>query len=656
MIKPMSQPTVEQCLQVVLQFQSAGRVTEARQLCQQILVQVPNHPAAMHMLGAIETQLGNYSQAAELLRKVVPLQPQNPGVQTSLGIALAGCGQDDQAIASYQKAIALDPNYARAHCNLGVARASKNQFRDAAATLGRALQLQPNYAEALCNLGFVLAEVGQTDQAITSLQRALQFRPNYPEAHYNLGNAFTLTKQLGPAVESFQRAIKARPNYAKAMGNLANVLSNLGRLDESIAMYRQTMAINPADAQIHSSLILTLHYHENYPAAAIREELDQWNKKHAAPLAASIRVHENDRNPDRVLRVGYVSPDFCRHSVSRFMLPVLRNHDLTKFEIVYYASVGKPDDVTEKLRAGAKTWRDVSGMSDEALADQVRADRIDVLVDLALHAAKNRLLAFARKPAPVQMTYLAYCGSSGIPAIDYRLTDPYFDPLGADESVHSEKSLRLTSYWCYEPTGDEPAVGPLPASTNGFITFGCLNTFAKANRPTLAAWAKLLQSIPKSRLILHAPAPDHSPHLREIFGQAGIDPSRVTYSPMLATREYFAQYNQIDIALDPLPFGGGTTSCDAIWMGAPVVSCTGGTSVSRAGSSILNNIGMPELVGKNVEQYLQIASGLANGLPRLAKLRESLRETMQKSPLMDAARFTRDLENLYRTAWRSWCA
>jgi predicted O-linked N-acetylglucosamine transferase (SPINDLY family) len=253
--------------------------------------------------------------------------------------------------------------------------------------------------------------------------------------------------------------------------------------------------------------------------------------------------------------------------------------------------------MTARLRSQADVWVDALALSDEALAQRVRQHQIDVLVDLTLHTGKNRLLTFARKPAPVQVTYLAYCGSSGIRTMDYRLTDPYFDPPGADESAYSEQSIRLPqTYWCYQPTGDEPEVNAVPAATAGHVTFGCLNSFAKVTRPTLQAWARLMQLVPDSRLLLHAPNGAGQQPLREFFAHAGVDPQRLTLLDTLPSRDYFAAYQRIDIALDPFPFGGGTTSCDALWMGVPLISWAGEMPLSRAGLSILSNVGLSELV------------------------------------------------------------
>jgi len=340
------------------------------------------------------------------------------------------------------------------------------------------------------------------------------------------------------------------------------------------------------------------------------------------------------------------------------MLPLLANHDREQVEIFCYSGVTTPDAMTDRLRCFGDTWRTTVGIPDDELSRLIRDDGIDILVDLSLFTAGTRITAFASKPAPVQVTYLAYCSTSGMAAMDYRFTDPYLDPSGAErDALYSESSYRLPrTYWCYSAPQEAPEIGPPPAETNGFITFGCLNNFAKVTPTMIECWGKLLLSITESRLLLHSFEGSHRERVRKQLEQLGVDPSRVDFVARLPMKEYFEQYNKIDIALDTFPFAGGTTTCDALWMAAPVVSRAGQTAVSRAGLSILSNLGMPEWVADDPEQYISIASGLARDIPRLSELRQTLRQRMLGSPLMDAAAFTRDVESAFRQMWRQWCA
>jgi predicted O-linked N-acetylglucosamine transferase (SPINDLY family) len=429
-----------------------------------------------------------------------------------------------------------------------------------------------------------------------------------------------------------------------------------GNADEAFACYRRALELNPYDAGTHSNLVYLLNFRPGCDAQAIYEEHRLWNQRHAGPFAKSIQSHSNDRSPDRRLRVGYVSADFRSHPVGRFLLPLLETHDHSDFEIFCYASQYVSDRITQRCRASADVWRNVFGLSDEQLTNVIRQDRIDILVDLTMHMANNRLLVFARKPAPVQVTYLAYCGTTGLRTMDYRLTDPYLDAQGQTQGFYSEQSVWLPeTYWCYLPVDDTPPVSGLPALLAGHVTFGCLNNFCKVTAPTLAAWIALLQAAPGTRLVLHAQTGGHRDRVRDCFAQHHVSPERVTFVRQLPTADYFRLYEQIDVALDPFPYGGGTTTCDALWMGVPVVSLAGQTAMGRGGLSILSNVGLNELVAYDSEQYARIAVDLASDLQRLSALRATLRERMQHSPLMDAPRFARNVESAYRMMWRHCC-
>jgi predicted O-linked N-acetylglucosamine transferase (SPINDLY family) len=312
--------------------------------------------------------------------------------------------------------------------------------------------------------------------------------------------------------------------------------------------------------------------------------------------------------------------------------------------------------MTDRFKAKADGWRSIVGMSDEMVANRIWEDRIDILVDLASHTAENRLPVFARKPAPVQVTYLAYPSTTGLDTIDYRITDPYLDPSDSD-SFYSEESIHLPeTYWCYRPISEIATVNPLPALSAGHITFGCLNNFSKVTAQMLTIWCSLLQSVPGSHFLIHTAHGNHRLRIEESARNAGIDLHRLRFVELLPLREYFGLYHQIDLALDPFPFAGGTTTCDALWMGVPVVSLAGATAVSRGGLSLLSNIGLPEFVAQTEQEYLRIAVDAANDLHRLAHLRATLRERMRASPLMDEPRFARHIETAYRTMWERWCA
>jgi len=357
------------------------------------------------------------------------------------------------------------------------------------------------------------------------------------------------------------------------------------------------------------------------------------------------------------LRIGYVSPDFRAHVVGANVLPILKRHDHARFLVYCYSNVKRPDALTPQFQATADAWREIAFRSDQDAADLIRADQIDILVDLTLHTAGNRLAVFARKPAPVQATWAGYPGTTGLDAMDYRVTDPHLDPPGLFDDCYSEESIRLPDFFlCYEPLESEIGITAPPAVGNGYITFGCLNNFCKVNPLVLKLWARVLRGVAGSRLTLLAGEGSHRQETVNRLTDEGISRDRVTFVPRRSRAQYLASYHGIDIGLDTIPYNGHTTSLDSTWMGVPVVTLVGSTVVGRSGLSQLTNLGLPELIATSPEQYVQIAVDLAQDWPRLSRLRSTLRERMRASPLMDAPRFTRNLEAAYRQMWRRWCA
>jgi len=518
------------------------------------------------------------------------------------------------------------------------------------------VKVDPNQADAIHLLGVIAYQAGNLDEAVASYRRALELKPDHAKAHNNLGVAFTRQGKLDEAVACYRRALELKPDNAEAYSNMGAAFTEQGSLDEAVACCHRALELKPDYAEVHSNRLYMLNFSADHDARSLHEEHRRWNEIFAEPLAKSIRRHGNDATPNRRLRVGYVSPNFCNHVVALFLLPLLESHDHGRIEVFCYASIHAPDEITERCRARADVWRDVRGLPDEQVAEIIRQDQVDILVDLTMHMADNRLLVFARKPAPVQVTYLAYCGTTGLSAIDYRLTDPYLDPPGEDESSYCEQSVRLPeTYWCYRPAGETPPVNALPALEAGHVTFGSLNNFCKVSPPALAAWSRLLQAVPGSTLLLHAQAGSHRDRVRALLAEQGLSAQRLAFVDSLPAAEYYSLYGRIDVALDPFPYGGGTTTCDALWMGVPVVSLAGQTAVGRGGLSILSNLGLPELVAHDAEQYLRIAEELAGDLARLAGLRATLRQRMQNSPLTDAPRFAGNVEAAYRQMWRRWC-
>lgn len=640
-----------------LVLQQQGKYDEAAACLRRAVEIRPDYAEAHNNLGQAYQAMGALDEAAACYRRALEFKPDYAEAISNLGTACKQRGELEQAIACYQRALTLRPEMPEGHYNLGNALYTLGRLQQAESCFRRAIELKPGYVEAYGNLGLTLCDLGRNDEAAVCYRHALQLAPAFADAHNNLGSLLQARGNLDEAIACYERALAISPDHSEVLSNLGNALKAQGRTDDAIACYRKALAIEPELAGAHSNLLYTLYASPEFDERAIYREHRLWNERHAAPLTQFIQPHAKDRSPERRLRIGYVSADFHEHVVGRFMLPLLECHDREQFEVYCYASVRKPDGLTELCRQQADVWRSVVGMSDQQLADRIRSDRIDILIDLGMHTAGNRLLALARKPAPVQVCYLAYPGTTGLTAIDYRLTDPYLDPPGRDErAIYSERSIHLQTYWCYPEPPAAPKVNPLPALDVGYVTFGCLNSFAKASPLALATWLELLRSIPTAKLLLHCESEAARRSVSALFAGGGISPERLTFIGRVPLADYFRTYQQVDIALDPFPHAGGTTTCDALWMGVPVVTLAGRTALGRGGVSILSNAGLGELIARNREQYVAISRQLAADLPRLATLRSAMRERMLRSPLMDAPPFARSVEAAYRQMWRQWCA
>jgi protein O-GlcNAc transferase len=490
------------------------------------------------------------------------------------------------------------------------------------------------------------------DEAIPHLLQALKMRPNLPSGNVGLGLAMRGKGRPEEAIACFQEALKFDSNSVEARIGLTVCLRDLARFDEAERFERPLLESARDNKIVQSNRLFHLYFDPKQDMASIRAAHDRWNERFAAPLAMDSPPHVNDRSANRRLRVGYVSPDFRRHCQAYFTSPLLSNHSHESFEIYCYASVTNPDQNTQQFRRLADVWRDCLGKSDAEVAQMIRNDRIDILVDLTMHMAEARPFLFARRPAPVQVAWLAYPGTTGLSAIDYRLTDPFLDPPGEGDHYYSEKSFRLPdTFWCYHPLRFEPPVNELPALRRGFVTFGCLNVSRKITDRTLELWAPVLAAVKDSRLIMLYPPGETR---KRILGRLGVPAERVEFVPFQEALQYRQTYHRIDIGLDTLPYNGHTTSLDAFWMGVPVVTRIGSTVVGRAGWSQLNNLGLAELAANSDREFVDIVLNLAGNLPKLAELRAGLRQRIEKSPLMDGARFARNIEAAYRRMWTDW--
>jgi protein O-GlcNAc transferase len=670
-------------------FQALHRHAEAAAAYRRVLRADPNSADAHFALGISLQSLGDdMPQAAAAYARALALRPDDAGAMSNLAIVLQDMGRIDEAVELLRAAVDLKPGVASHAVNLGIALCRQRNFAAAESTLRRVLEHNANDPDAAFNLGNALHGQGSSRAAADQYRHAVALRPGYADALNNLGNMHKELGEFGLAETAYAAAIAARPEYVTALNNLGCLLRTLGRideaesilrrglqlnprhsalldnlgsvlkdageLDEAIDCFRSAAELDPSNAATRSNLVYALSF-QSLQGRTILGECRRWNDSFAAGLRPATRSYPNDLSADRRLRIGYVSPDFRDHCQSLFTIPLLSQHTRAGFEIFCYASVERPDDHTRRIAGLADVWRDVRLLNDEALAGVIQGDRIDILVDLTMHMANGRPLLFARKPAPIQIAWLAYPGTTGIDAIDYRFTDPRLDPSGV-ETPYSERSIRLPdSFWCYDPLADQPDVNALPAIERGYLTFGCLNNPCKVTETTLHLWGGVMRALPESRLRLLAPPGRHRDRLLQRLMAHGIAAERVAFLPFRPRADYLRSYHDIDIGLDTFPYNGHTTSLDSLWMGVPTITRVGETCVGRGGFSQLFQLDLVELAAESDPAFTAAAAALANDLPRLARLRQELRARMERSPLMDARRFGENIEAAYRRIWRGYC-
>lgn len=605
-------------------------------------------------LGACQKGQGLLAEAGNSYRKALQLKPDYAAAHSNLGNIHMEQGRFAEAEAGYRKALQLKPDYAEAYLNLGNALREQGRLTDAEESYRKALAIKPDFVDAHANLGVTLQEQGRLTDAEACYRRALEIKPNSAEAHNNLGNTLQKLGRLSDSEASYRMALAIRPDYADAHNNLGNTLKDLGRIDEAEASYRCALEIKPDYEDAFGNLLFTLNYHPDRSGEEIFAAYREYDNRFCLPHHKTWRAHQNRRDGARRLKVGYVSPDFYRHSVRHFLEPLLSNHDKKLFEVYAYAELAREDAATARYKTYADHWVSTVGMPDAALAERIRDDGIDILVDLAGHTAHNRLQVFARKPAPVSVTWLGFGYTTGLTAIDYILTDATSTPPGS-EGMFSEKPWRLSiSNYAYRPAEDMGSVGPLLAVKAGRVTFGTLSRSVRINHRTIRVWSEILKQIDGALLVMdHKNFQDDGLRLslQEQFAAHGIDSRRLVigcHSPP------WDVLRGMDIGLDCFPHNSGTTLFESLYMGVPFVTLAERPSVGRLGSSILEGLGRSEWTARSEEEYIQKAVTLASDIPALASLRAGLRAEMENSPLMDEAGFARKVEEAYREMFMLW--
>jgi protein O-GlcNAc transferase len=633
-----------------------GRPDEAEAIYRQALQARPDSAEAHQNLGITLQDRGRPAEAESCFRRALEIKPDYTEAHSNLGIVFMSLGRPDEAEASFRRALATNPEFTQALSNLGVAQKELGQLDEAMASCRRALEINPEYVEALNNLGTMLMSLGRRDEAEACYRRALRANPNFAKAHSNLSIVQKEHGQLDEAMASCHRALEINPESAEIHLNLGNVLQDSWRLDEAIASYRRALEIKPDFAPARSNLLFCLSHDETVGAQELFAEHRRFGEQFEANLRASWPQHSNSRDPERCLQVGFVSADLYDHSVAFFIEPVLA-HLATCPQLSLHAFYNNAiqDPVTGRLRKHLKHWHSIVGLSDEAVAQQVRDASIDILIDVSGHSGGNRLLTFARKPAPIQASWMGYPGTTGLQAMDYFLSDRFSFSDAIFDGQFIETLVHLPAGAPFLPYKTAPAVNTLPALGNGYITFGSFNRAGKIRRSVVTLWAQLLRALPNSRMLLAGmPTTDKEGTLIEWFAQEGIERGRLSFHARSDMDRYLGLHHQVDICLDTFPYNGGTTTLHALWMGVPTLTRAGSTPAGRTGAAVLGHVELDSFVAHDAEDFVRKGLFLAGNLAALQDIRAGLRERFVRSAMSQPALIAESLQFALRIIWRRW--
>jgi protein O-GlcNAc transferase len=683
---------LSQSVELARRHAAAARWEAAELVCRAILSVAPHEPDALWILGSALRARGDLPGAEAALRAAHALRPDAPDLCNDLGMAVHAAGRVKEAEHVFRQALALRPNWAEAlnnlainlhtqqrldeaepiyrqslaaaqvavtHYNLGRLLQDAGRMTEAEAEYRQAIAQSPDHALAHYNLAFGLEELMQFAEAEAMYRQAIALAPGLTAAMNNLGTLLHELGRLDEAESQYRSVLTLQPNHCQAMSNLAAALRVRGQIDEAVALYDRALTIEPGHATTLGNRIACELYRPGPTLEALAELHAEWDRRHAAPLQAAWKPPQNDRDPNRRLRLGFVSSDLGGHPVGYFLVGVLEALERAEAAVYCYSSRLNEDAVSERIRAAADVWRRVRYVPDERLADMIRADRIDILFDLSGHTSGGRALLFARKPAPLQVAWLGYASTMGMAAIDYLIADGWEVPQEVEHG-YRERILRMPDgYVCFWPDPAATAVGPLPALRQGCVTFGSCNNPAKIHGEVLALWAEILRRVPDARLLLAyggiGQATQQERLCNALVG-AGVDPARLELFDVRERTAVMGVYNRIDIGLDPFPYSGGVTTCEALWMGVPVVTWPGQTFASRHSLSHLSNVGLTDWIAADADEYVRLAVAAAADLPALAALRAGLRQRVADAPLCDAQCYAAAFQERMRRIWRQWLA
>ena len=631
---------------------------EAARHLRAALERKPDFPDAHVVLSNVCDAQGDFAAAAVELERVLEQRPGYAGALYNYALVLKKLGRLAEAESALERLLGVDPGYPRASYELAILLLRSRRLQDAGRLFRLALEQQPEFPEAHVGLYQVSRLQNDFSAAAAELDAALKQRPEWAEALHNYGMLLKEWGRLTEAETVLRRAIAADPECFPAYRMLGSVLLTQSRVGEALETFRAGRERGPDELDLESAELFTLNFSEDISSEALFARHRAFGERMERAHPARFGPFQNSRDPERRLRVGYVSHDFNRHPVALFLLPLIERHDRSAIEIYCYSAGERTDEVTRQLAGRAQVWRETVSMSSTELAELIHSDGIDILVDLSGHSGIPALGVFAQRPAPVQVTWLGYMNTTGLTRIQYRVCDGYTDPPGSADRLHTETLVRLAfAQWCYRPyLSIDPATQP-PVERNGYITFGSFNQVSKVSSLTRRLWAEILMRLPGSRLVItRASESAAQERLLRDLETAGVTAGRISFPPNVALEEYFRRFNDVDIALDTMPYSGCTTTCDTLWMGVPVVTLPGSGSVSRGTASLLSVLGLAEWIAPTREDYVRLNLELAQNRARLSELRGLLRQRMRASPIMDEPGFAREMEKAYRNMWRRWCS
>lgn len=640
-------------IKYILELINSNNFENAKKEIRRQMKKHQNSSILFNLIGAVLVNQNSLNEGLENYKKSIEINPNYAQAYNNLGVVLQKLNKKNEAIDKYRKAINLKVDFAEAYNNLGCAIQDKKKAKEAIYYLEKALHYKPNYAEAYNNIGRLYDSLGRKSESIDNFKKAININPQLAEAHLNLGLVFHDISRFFKAQESYEESISLKKNNEKAYNNLGNLMSDLGKIDEAEKFYNEVIKINSKNALAHSNILFNYNYKINWDHKSYLVKASKFRLNCKSIKKNFSFKYKHEKNPTKI-KIGFISADFGNHPGGYFTLSTLKELKKKNFTLIAYSSFDREDEISYDFRSLFSKWSSIAKKKDEEIIEEIFGDGLNILVDLQGHSAKNRLPIFIYKPAPIQITWLSQ-GSLGIPEIDYFIGSPHITPK-EEENHYIERVLRLPEIsQCFTPPNFDIKIKNLPAIENKFITFGCINKFAKINDEVLKLWSKIILSLPNSKIILKCKEFDNQEIVIQTlqkFKMLNINKDRIILMGSTKTRKKNLEvYNKIDIALDPFPFQGNTSTCEAVWMGVPVLTLKGNRYLFHFGESINSNLNMRDWIAKDKDEYIFKAVKFASNLSLLSDLRKNLREKALQSPVFDAVRFSEHFSNML---WEIW--